>query len=232
MAKINLFRTVEEFYSNFENLSNPDSKEIANFKKKYHDTKEAVELINVKTLEAVASWKITQANVKQETLDNSDIIKIHQKAKLIKNGTLAIQIIAALTTVIALLSIVASSIYLSSILLITGAIATIVTINLSKIKELLGVNAKTPSLQLPTLAFFSKTISLLQNRIQIIRQNRLIKSENFRNFVEKFVAIDGYPIKESALADLNLQAIYIKYKYALKELVEAKDSVIRTAEAL
>ena len=115
MSKINLLGTVQGFYYTVENLNNPNSKEMADVKSTFIFAKEKIEILNAKTLEAVAEWKIHQNSSPSNEDANivADRIKIKQQAKLIKYGGLALQILAACVCTIAFMTFIISYPYLA-----------------------------------------------------------------------------------------------------------------------
>jgi hypothetical protein len=84
------------------------------------------------------------------------------------------------------------------------------------------------------LGIFSKLSSIIANKTakvlnssRTIRQNRAINSQNFNQFVEKFVNRDGFKIGENDKLNKELHAIYLDYKYGI--INTAKGDVIRKA---
>lgn len=220
MSKINLFQTLDSFYSRVDSLNQPNSKDIANFKKKFYETREAVNALQIRTQEAVNLWKTLPSSFNSEAAEITDLNKIHQRAKLIKYAAIAVQFLAGAVAIIGLISLVASATYLSSALLCIGAAGIIIGISSERVNEMIGISTKTNSqLLTKALHLYSQNIALGLNYFEVIRQNRAVRSENFREFVNKFVNTTSYTVHDNARTNGDLHRLYLNFKYDLKALL-------------
>jgi hypothetical protein len=226
MSKIDLFKTVDEFNSNVAQLNTPSSLEITEFKLKHGSTKALFDELNVKTQEAVNVWKEIQLKVgPKEEKTPVDHLSL-SRAKLIKNASLGILIMAAYTSLLALEFLVVSSAYLSAGLWLGGAALITATIYRSQTK---AADKKAPSIAEKgekAIRILLYTHSLLLNQFEGMRQRRLLESQNFKKFVEKFVQAES-KVDEQSLLNKKLHALYLKYKFSLKEIFDEKIPIVR-----
>lgn len=130
--------------------------------------------------------------------------------KRIKQAAKALQVVALFAGTLALAALgyalIASPIGIVAAM--AGAAGALLGLKVAAITGLVSV-------ALSLTYMLAKETALLLNKSESIRAKRAYCSENFKQFVEKFVNKDGFSITQHQKQDRELHKLYLSYKYSV-----------------
>lgn len=218
MSKVNLFESISSFHAKYLEINKKDNFQK---KKKFENVNRQLTLLEAKTQEEANLWKTSALNqnfFQHQFVSDSKTLK--RRANFIKNMGSILRATAEVCRMVALVFLGIGVLNLGSLGILVALGSSGIALNVAAIKIRLAF-----AIGLVASGIFSgvsyyvihQAASLLSHN-KVIRQSRSLNSENFNNFLKRFVEKEGDVLSQEKKEDRQLHDLYLNFKHSAKEI--------------